>query len=190
MSKLSNCLTMIEYLNNGRKYSINELASLLEVTPRMVRVYKEEIEKSGIYIDTVMGPYGGYVLKNTINIPNRNFNRSDYELLDKYINIDDDNKDRLVLLRDKIKGLSVENNKSYTIDSKYNMFCKAIKLKRKIKIKYYSYDTGESIRVIDPIEMYLYNSKWFCTAFCNMKNDMRNFELSRVLEYELLEEKI
>ena len=46
MSKISNVLNMIEYLSTGRKYSIRELSSLLEVTPRMVRVYKDEIEKT------------------------------------------------------------------------------------------------------------------------------------------------
>ena len=71
MSKISNVLTMIEYLSTGRRYSIAELAEKLEVTPRMIRVYKEEIEKAGIYIDTIKGPYGGYVLNQNINVPKR-----------------------------------------------------------------------------------------------------------------------
>ena len=45
MSKLSNCLLMLEYLENGRKYNIKELAEKLEVSERMVRSYKEELEK-------------------------------------------------------------------------------------------------------------------------------------------------
>ena len=71
MSKISNVLTMIEYLSTGKKYSIAELSNLLEVTPRMIRVYKDEIEKAGIYIDTIKGPYGGYVLNQNINMPKR-----------------------------------------------------------------------------------------------------------------------
>lgn len=71
MSKISNVLTMIEYLSTGRKYSIAELVEKLEVTPRMIRVYKEEIEKAGIYIDTIKGPYGGYVLNQNVNVPKR-----------------------------------------------------------------------------------------------------------------------
>ena len=62
MSKISNVILMLQYLSNGRKYSIKELSEKLEVTPRMVRMYKDELEKAGIYIDTIMGPYGGYVL--------------------------------------------------------------------------------------------------------------------------------
>lgn len=71
MSKISNVLTMIELLSSGKKYSIAELSEKLEVSPRMVRVYKDEIEKAGIYIDTIKGPYGGYVLNQNINVPKR-----------------------------------------------------------------------------------------------------------------------
>lgn len=71
MSKISNVLTMIEYLSTGKKYSIAELSEKLEVTPRMIRVYKDEIEKAGIYIDTIKGPYGGYVLNQNVNVPKR-----------------------------------------------------------------------------------------------------------------------
>ena len=45
MSKISNAITMMELLSSGRKYSIHELSSKLEVTDRMIRVYKEELEK-------------------------------------------------------------------------------------------------------------------------------------------------
>ena len=71
MSKISNVLLMLEYLSSGRKYSIKELSDKLEVSPRMIRVYKDEIEKAGIYIDTIKGPYGGYVLNQNINVPKR-----------------------------------------------------------------------------------------------------------------------
>lgn len=71
MSKISNVFTMLEYLSSGKKYSIAELSEKLEVTPRMIRVYKDEIEKAGIYIDTIKGPYGGYVLNQNINVPKR-----------------------------------------------------------------------------------------------------------------------
>ena len=71
MSKVSNVLTMLEYLSSGRKYSIQELSNLLEVTPRMIRVYKDELEMAGIYIDSIKGPYGGYVLHQNIKVPER-----------------------------------------------------------------------------------------------------------------------
>lgn len=69
MSKLSNTLLMLQILSDGRKHSINELANTLEVTSRMIRVYKEDLEKAKIYVDTIRGPYGGYILNQTVYIP-------------------------------------------------------------------------------------------------------------------------
>ena len=57
MSKVSNVITLLELLQSGRKYSIKELANILEVSERMIRVYKEDLEKTGIYIDTILGLY-------------------------------------------------------------------------------------------------------------------------------------
>ena len=81
MSKISNVITMLELLNSGRKYSIHELSNILEVSERMIRVYKEDLEKAGIYIDTIMGPYGGYVLNQSIRMPIRKFKMKDAKLL-------------------------------------------------------------------------------------------------------------
>lgn len=71
MSKVSNVLKMIEMLSTGKKYSIKELSNELEVSPRMIRVYRDELEKAGIYLHTIKGPYGGYVLNQELNIPKR-----------------------------------------------------------------------------------------------------------------------
>lgn len=88
MSKLSNVLMMLQLLQNGRKYSIEELSEKLEVSPRMVRQYKEELEYAGIYIETIRGPYGGYVLNQNIKLPDK-FVKPDSILLNnkKYFNI-------------------------------------------------------------------------------------------------------
>ncbi len=85
MSKISNVLTMLEYLSSGKKYSIKELAEKLEVSPRMIRVYKDELEKAGIYIDTIKGPYGGYVLNQNINVPRRFITPNKINIKDKEI---------------------------------------------------------------------------------------------------------
>lgn len=197
MSKLSNVLLLIDYLQTGRKYTITELAEKLEVSPRMVRSYKEELEKSGIYIDTIMGPYGGYVLNQSIRLPARKFKKQDYELLEKYIQAEPDSKqkEQLLLLKDKIQGVYIgskkeakELNLTETVQRKYNLLTRAIKERKKVKITYYSYNKGENNRVICPAEMFLFQDGWYVAAFCLMKNDIRHFELKRISNCELLEE--
>ena len=198
MSKVSNVLTMLELLQSGRKYSIQELSKELEVSERMIRVYKEDLEKAGIYIDTIMGPYGGYVLNQSIRLPARKFKMKDAALLDKYIELEKekDQKEKLILLQDKIKGVYIgskqeakELNLKSEIGKKYNLLTRAIKERRKVKILYYSYGKGENERVIDPAEMFLFQDGWYCAAFCEKKKDIRHFELKRIIKYELLEEK-
>lgn len=198
MSKVSNVITMLELLQSGRKYSINELSNKLEVSERMIRVYKEDLEKAGIYIDTIMGPYGGYVLNQSIRMPIIKFKMKDAKLLDKYI-ANEKNKDireKLILLQDKIKGIYIgskqeekELNLKAETGKKYNLLTKAIKEKRKVKILYYSYGKGETERIIDPAEMFLFQDGWYCAAFCEKKQDIRHFELKRIIKYELLDEK-
>lgn len=198
MSKISNAITMLNLLSTGRKYSIDELSKIIEVSPRMIRTYKEELEKSGIYIDSIMGPYGGYVLNQSIRIPKRKFKKEDYELIDKCItsNISDDDKEKLELLKDKIRGIYIDskneekelNLKDETL-TKYNILTRAINMRRKVKILYYSFNKGENERIIDPAEMFLYKDGWYCAAFCELRKDIRHFELKRIRKLELLEEK-
>lgn len=198
MSKISNVIAMLELLQTGKKYSTKELSNELEVSERMIRVYKEELEKAGIYIDTLMGPYGGYVLNQNIRLPIRKFKLEDAKLLDKYINNEKDIelKNKLTILQDKIKGVYIGskkeekelNLKKETLN-KFNLLTRAIKEKRKVKILYYSYGKGENERIIDPAEMFLFQDGWYCAAFCELKNDIRHFELKRIIKYELLNEK-
>ena len=197
MSKISNVITMLQLLNSGRKYSIKELSERLEVSERMIRVYKDELEKSGIYVDTIMGPYGGYVLRQSVKMPMRKFKVKDYEILDKYISLEKDEleKEKLMLLKDKIYGIYVSSKSDDNIitkddnQNKYNILTRAIKEKRKVKINYYSYNKGENERVICPAEMFLFSEGWYVAAFCLKKNDIRHFELKRIIDLELLDEK-
>lgn len=193
MSKISNVILMLEYLESGRKYTIKELSERLEVSERMVRVYKDELEKAGIYIDTIMGPYGGYVLNQSIRIPKRKFTKEDYNFL-KYLDVKKEDREKLERIADKVHGVYFDS-KSENIELKndiknyFNILTKAIKENRKVLINYYSYTSGNHDRIIHPFDMFLYDSGWGCAAFCEKRNDLRHFELKRINSIKLLEEK-
>lgn len=55
---------------------IKDLAEELEVKERMVRIYKEEIEKAGIIINSETGVDGGYSIENSTLIPTVNFTKN------------------------------------------------------------------------------------------------------------------
>lgn len=193
MSKISNVILMLKYLQNGRKYTIQELSNKLEVSQRMIRVYKEELEKAGIYIDTIMGPYGGYVLNQSIRMPSRKFTENDYNFLHN-LKVEEQDKEKLQIIADKVHGVYFDSKNEKIelkdeIKTNYNILTRAIKEKRKVKINYYSYKNGNIDRTIRPYDMFLYNNGWGCAAYCELRNDLRHFELKRINKIELLEEK-
>lgn len=196
MSKFSNLLVMIELLNTGKKYSIKELSSYLEVSERMIREYKLFLEEAGVYVDTIRGPYGGYILRKNINIPQLLFNNKDVTIIKKGIeNIDNyELKRQLRNIENKISNniLVVENKNNQIIDNDqelkiYNALNKAIKYNFKVKIKYYNLQHGESIRTIYPLGMYLFQGDWWCSSYWEEKDDMRQFHIKRIIECEILD---
>ena len=64
MSKISNMLNMIQILKDKKVHSIQSLSEDLEVSERMIRQYKLELEEAGIYIDSITGKYGGYKIED------------------------------------------------------------------------------------------------------------------------------
>lgn len=72
MSKVANMLNMLQMLKDGEIHSIKELAEKLEVSERMIRQYKSELEQAGIYLKSTTGKYGGYQLE-----PDNNFLKID-----------------------------------------------------------------------------------------------------------------
>ncbi len=194
MAKLSNLLVMIELLKNGRKYSLEELSERLEVSKRTVREYKLFLEEAGIYIDTIMGPYGGYVLKQEVNLPQISFNKQDVDNLKSLIKNDED-KLKLESLIDKIdiSVLNEENkNSELSIDDhvldNYNKLSKALKYNYKVKITYHNLQHGDSMRTIYPLALYKFQNEWWVSSYWKEKDDMRQFHLVRIKKCEVLKE--
>lgn len=70
MSKLSNMLKMLFILNKRDLVKISELSNTLEVSPKQIRRYRDELDMSGIYIESLTGKYGGYrLLDRNLHIP-------------------------------------------------------------------------------------------------------------------------
>ena len=184
MSKISNILKMIQLLSKGKKYTIKDLANELEVSERMIRQYKDELEMAGIYITTIKGPYGGYILDNRFFMPAVKINNKDLEVLSNKSN------DKIKPIIDKLKFIvdEYDYNKIDTSSDKFNCFQRAIKNKQKMRIVYKSLNLGDVERTIQPIEMFLFSKGWYVVAFCELRQDMRNFEFESILKFEILKE--
>ena len=67
MSKVANMLNMLQILKDKNIHSISSLAERLEVSERMIRQYKLELEQARIYLKSYTGKFGGYQLNENSN---------------------------------------------------------------------------------------------------------------------------
>lgn len=192
MGKIINAIQMLNYLNTGNKYSVKELAEKIGITERMVRYYKSELELAGVPIETFMGPNGGYYIINGLNYYNH-FNKYDIQLLENVNKVLEElnyeNIDKYKEIVDKIRCCNdIEEEKSkYYLDFNfsessgiYQELRKAILNKRSITILYKNLNQEWQERIIHPLQLFRYNGKSYVTAFCELRNDIRHFELDRI----------
>ncbi|AHA09480.1 hypothetical protein Btoyo_3608 [Bacillus toyonensis BCT-7112] len=186
---------------------ISELAELLEVKERMVRIYRDDIEMAGIKIDTTKGRDGGYSLSNTSLFPIKNMSQQEMDALtfsiQKLVSKGNDiySKDAQVAL-DKLNAVrKVETNKDRHIyfvqrskpnyefsneNQKYVQLQEALFTRRKVKIQYEKRFGERSERIIDPYGFVHYNEFFYCLAMCNDKKEKRMFKLSRMKDIRIL----
>ncbi|MEG0026472.1 MAG: HTH domain-containing protein [Bacilli bacterium] len=140
MGKISNAIMMLEYLNTGNKYTARELSEKIGVSEGMIKYYKNELEESGIRIETFKGPNGGYFLLNNKK-PYNTFNKYDIQLLEKIKNnVNGIEKKKLFELIDKI-------NKIYNISEEKAKFITDIKNKGSEDIKIFENDIKNNERL-------------------------------------------
>lgn len=194
MSKVANMLNMVKILEDGKIHTIQDLADELEVSTRMIRIYKQELEQAGIYIKGKQGINGGYILdnmKNTIDIgltgeeiyqlKNMKKNELDEAIIEKIIKAYITNEHR----KDSTK--SEQLMPKFT--EIYKDFRLAINNRNKIYIEFKSVNSGITKRIIHPAELFTYLNNWYVAAFCELRNEIRLFKLNDILSYKILDEK-
>lgn len=202
MSKVANMLNMIAILKDGKVHNMKEIAEQIEVSPRMIKQYKNELEQAGIYIDSRRGIYGGYSLNDELN--NIDVGLTSQELtklkeMEVYFSEKEDFKEIIEKIYNSyIKNIDTINSKKINriietgklnLKDIYINIRKAINLRNKVYINYFSNESGVSERVIHPAEMFYYLNDWYVAAFCEKKNAIRLFKLNNILKYEVLDEK-
>ena len=193
MGKLSNMLYMIDLLNTGNVYTLKDLSEKIGVTERMIRYYKNEICNNGIAIESFKGPNGGYFMiskiKNYTSINKYDIQlleniyslllNSDFKYLVEFKELLDKSKKMYSIYDEKSKYISNINLSSPGETEK--LIETAINKNDKIEIVYNDIDGGQSKRTIHPLHLFKYKDNYYVTAFCELRNDIRHFELKRII---------
>lgn len=198
MSKVANMLNMVQILKDGNVHSLQSLSKELEVSVRMIRQYKVELEQAGIYIESNTGKYGGYKLEQELNQIDIGLTQNEINILeDMMLELGEEEKDILLKIKEayiknkqrqdkkKLKNIQEQGKELTEI---YQVVRKAINEKRKMKITFYSVNSGITKRIIHPAELFEYIDDWYVAAFCELRNEIRLFKLEDIKEYKLLEE--
>ena len=195
-------LKMLKILKDEKIHNMNDIAEKIEISPRMVKQYKNELEQAGIYIESKRGINGGYSLNKELN--NIDIGLTYQELIkikeiEQYFNDDQDFKkiigkiiesyEKNINEADLKKINRIQELGKINLKDIYLSLRKAINRKNKVKIKYYSNDSGLNDRVIHPAEMFYYLEEWYVAAFCEKRNAIRLFKLNDIQEYEILDDK-
>lgn len=201
MSKISNALIMLELLNSGKKYSLDELSTQLGVSKRTVRYYKEQLELSGFFIESFKGPNGGYFInkKNSFNV--NYFNKYDIEVLEEVEKIIDEHgpeelKRKYNLLTEKLKMIYDKNKEKseyteinvtlHNPSEKIKIIENAINNKQNLKIVYQDIKGKFVKREIIPIMFFEGPQGIYLTSFCKLRGSIRHFEIDKIIEYEIV----
>lgn len=185
MSKISKNIKMLDILSTGKKYTCKELSEKLEVSPRMVRTYKDELEKEGFYIDTIFGKDGGYQLRSKLELPSILFCDADVEKIKLVMRDNKDKKDLEILEQIKEKIINycrlVEHKEIDDIrKEKLKAIEKAIQNQNSIQIEYHSKGQKKQ-RIIYPKQIYMYeNMIMIVVQYSEDKTDIRHLNLNRI----------
>ncbi|RBP38228.1 helix-turn-helix transcriptional regulator [Garciella nitratireducens] len=212
MSRVSNALQMYMLLQVRNIMKIDEIAEILEVTPRMVNEYKNDLEKAGIYIGSKRGRNGGYYLENTFNLKAISITEEELEALkmasevirsgnytyatefetlsSKVLNMKKDFEDISYYNKNILKPIEMKE-KEKRIWTNVN---KAIGGKNKLKIDYSSIDyTGDGpkskTRIVHPYGVFDYEGSLYLYGYCELRKEIRFFKFLRINRYEILKDK-
>lgn len=207
MSKLSNLMRMLILLKAKGTMRVSELAEKLEVNERMVQTYKMDLLMAGIEIESKSGPYGGYSLPRQYDyLIDLNLNVDEHMALEM---IHEQTKSTGFVYAQELEtafhkihiasrayhqGLGqnslngIYGSKASSVEKflfQEREHCKEIQKSilegQKIDIEYYSLSTDcVENRIIHPYAVYEYRNSLYVTGFCELRQSVRDFKLSRI----------
>lgn len=211
VSRVSNALRMLILLKSRGKMKIKDIAEELEVSKREVRRYKDDLEMAHIHIESIPGKYGGYVYKDKDYLLYDNLTKEEFSIiLTSIYQLQQTNAIYCTdckILFDKINAIK---NMYWCSKASYTKcFVKSIKptidcirhkslwfdltasivKHTKMQIKYKGINGNVSKRVIRPYCIFQYKEDLYCIAYCEYRNEIRQFKISRIKKYEILTKK-
>ena len=215
MGSVNNALLMLAYLSTGRQYTIRELAGLLEVSEKSVRLYREALDSAGIYVQETRGRYGGYRIPREYYQPPAVFSLTDGELLALEIlegeltgagHVEASSIRGVLTKLKAVREMNRMEEEPYGLHlahmaggvrpntdpvlerEKFLTLVGARKKRRKVKMAYRPLNRPASERVVHVYHTYTYQGEMYMAAWCELRKEIRDFKIRRAEKLEILDQ--
>lgn len=209
MGKVSNALIMLALLKSRGKMSRSQIAEAVECDKREISRYREDLEMAGVRIKEIRGRYGGYVLEGKDYLLSLELTDSEYYAL--YMAQQQLKREEFLLYKDlnkaliKINSLRNKNDNSFT--SKYYIkttksnfnyekerkiwldINAAIITSNKLNLNYGGLGKELTQRTVRPYALFQYKGDMYLIGYCELRNEIRQFKISRIQKYNSIIEK-
>lgn len=196
----SRLFKIVYYLLDKGRTTAPELAEKFEVSVRTIYRDIDALSGAGIPVYAEAGRNGGICLMNDF-------------VLDKVLLSEEEKQDILTALKSicsanasssqtlqKLSAIFHIRSEDWievdfsrwgnngTDNKKFEMLKSAVIHQKCVKIAYANSRGTISERIIQPLKMSYKSKSWYLKAFCTEKQDFRIFKLTRILNYEILNE--
>lgn len=203
MRRADRLFQIIQFIRGRRVTTAAELARALEVSERTVYRDIRDLMLSGVPIEGEAGV--GYLLRRGFDLPPLMFTRNEVEALvlgtrvvsswaDSELGraaesalgriaaaLPDDLRERLLESRLFAPGFHVPPD----VARRLGVLREATEDKIKVSLAYRDVNDARSERTVRPLALSFFGYTWMLTAWCELRQDFRNFRLDRMEELQL-----
>ncbi|WP_018352150.1 helix-turn-helix transcriptional regulator [Longispora albida] len=201
-------LAFLELLQSSPGLGGTALAARLEVDPRTIRRYADQLRDLGIPVEAARGRYGGYRLRPGYKIPPLMFSEAEATavvtglLAARQLGLAAGDAESAlgkvqrvlpVALRESTRA--VADTLAFTLPSVSAAappdagvlltLASAAREHRRVRLGYVSWNGTETERELDPYGMVFHSGRWYAAGFDHRSGEVRTFRIDRVVSARL-----
>lgn len=198
MRRADRLFVIVQYLRSRRLTTADWLADKLGVSVRTVYRDIQDLSRSGIPVEGEAGV--GYALRHSLDLPPLQFTRDEAEAIDLGLRIVEAqgpvtlaraastsrSKVRTILPKPSLEELERSPFRIPTLGmagrDRIGPLDRAIRDSTKLRLCYKDKDGAQTERVVRPLAIFYWGSTWVLTAWCELRQDFRNFRLDRIAD--------
>lgn len=206
--KIDRLVSIIMILLEKERIGAQELADMFEVSPRTIYRDIDAINLAGIPISSTSGVGGGFEIMQNYKVDKKIFSTTDLSAilmgLSSVSNIvhEDDLINALAKIKsfipkDKVKALEIKMNQiqidldpwicNEYLQQNLEIIKTALQENKLLSFEYINHSGTKTQRTVEPYQLILKNSHWYCQCYCYNRKEFRIFKLSRISNLQILE---